>query len=501
MKPLEPTQRWALLVAAIFGLVLAHAWFSQFNHDEIEHLHVAWLIAQGQKPYADFLEQHHPVLGYLLAPAVGWFGSVRGLVFAARLFDLGCILACLFSFSRMLRRVYPDVPVRWPLLLLVTSFMFLRSSMEVRPDPLMNALVYAGLLNLIAFLQERTPWRALLAGAFLGAAAAVLQKALVVLALVGGALMLLALLHRRDPARRNRILLGGAALLGTALLPLAALFAFVRSQGYLQDFWFWNYEFNRYFYTQAVLSKHFSVLASIGLSVLVNPVLWAAGCSGIVLCARELWRGRKTAAGADDARIALLVVALGYLLFLCFNRFPLDQYFIVVLPLLALFSAEVFARAEAAGGRPRAFLQRSVLFMVVVLACILLLYPGNRPQREVQDHVLARTALGQAIFVPPPFHPIFRPDSSYFFYNGKLVGDAYVDYCRLHPACPGRKQDLDEKRWASDPPAFVYLDEPEYYPLRWLERAHGYEETSIPRLLRAPKGPPGGVPGRPPRGG
>jgi 4-amino-4-deoxy-L-arabinose transferase-like glycosyltransferase len=283
MTHLEPRHRWSLLVLALLGLVLFHAWFSQFNHDEIEHLHVAWLIARGQKPYADFIEQHHPVLGYLFSPAVGWFGSVRGLVFAARLFDLGCILACLFSFSRMLRRVYPDVPVRWPLLLLVTSFMFVRSSLEVRPDPLMNALVYAALLHLTAFLQERSPWRALLAGAFLGAAAAVLQKAIVVLALVGGALLLLALLHRRDPVRRNRILLGGAVILGTALLPLAALFAFIRSQGYWQDFWFWNYEFNRYFYTQAALGKHFSVLASVGLSALVNPVLWLAGCSGIVL--------------------------------------------------------------------------------------------------------------------------------------------------------------------------------------------------------------------------
>ena len=501
MKPLEPGQRWSLLVVALVGLVLFHAWYSQFNHDEITHLHGAWLIAQGQKPYADFLEQHHPMLGYLFAPAVGWFGSVRGLVFAARLFELGCILALLFSFARLLRRVYPAVPVRWPLLLLVTSFMFVRSSLEVRADPLMNALVYAGLLNLTGFLQERSPWRALLAGAFFGAAAAVLQKALVVLALVGGALLLLALLHRRDPARRNRILLGSAALLGAALVPLAALFAFIRSQGFWQDFWFWNYEFNRYFYTQAVLGKHFSVLASIGLSALVNPVLWLAGCGGIVLCAGELWRGRKTVAGTGDARIALLVVALGYLLFLGFNRFPLDQYFIVVLPLLALFSAEVFSRAEAAGGAARAFLQRSVLFMAFVLACILVLYPSNRPQREVQDHVLAQTVPGQAIFVPPPFHPIFRPDSSYFFYNGTLVGDAYVDYCRLHPECPGRKQDLDEKRWTSAPPAFVYLDEPEYFPLRWRERSQGYEETSIPRLLRAPKAPVKGRRGWPRRGG
>ncbi len=490
--------RWYLFWAVMAAIVLRHAWAAQFDHDEIEHLHASWLVGQGQVPFTDFLEQHHPTLWYLLAPATGWFSTVHGLVFAARLGDIGLLAVLLALFVRLARRVYPEVDARLPALLLASSFILVRNMVVVRPDPLMNALLYGGLLSWTAFLQEGRRRSALAAGLLLGASVAVLQKALVFVVLVVAASLLLAFLayrSRRGGVGWARLLAGTALMLAGVALPVGALFLFVAGRGYWGDFWFWNYEFNRFFYLQAVLTQHFSVLVTLGINLAANPVLWAAGGAGMFLCARDLWPrvraalpgGSGAAPGVDpalgDARLGLLVVGLGYLPFLCANRFPLEQYFIVFLPLLALFSAEAFASARSA--RAEAWLRRGALGMPLILAAVALFYPDSASQREVQELVLAQTAPGQAVFVPPAYNPVFRPHSGYFWYNGALIGDAYAQYCALHPECPGHKGDLDEERWAAAPPAFVFLQYPSYWPYRWSRRSAGYRPTGVTGLLRA----------------
>jgi hypothetical protein len=470
-----------VLAAALGALATWHAWASQFNHDEIEHLHAAWLVGRGQTPFVDFLEQHHPTLWYLLAPATRWFGSVRGLVFAARLLDLGWLVGALAAVRGLLRRTYPAVPARWPLLLLASSFMFVRNTMEVRPDPLMNLLLYAGLLAWIGFVQEGRLARAVLAGVLFGGAAAVLQKAAVVVALATGGTLLVALLRRRGGRPAGRLLLGAGAMLAAAAIPLAALFAFIAGRGYFREFWFWNYAFNRFFYTQARIAQHFSVWITVALSALEDPALWIAGVAGMALALRELWRSAALDREAE-ARLVLLVAALGYAPFLALNRFPLEQYFLALLPLLAIFSADAFARATAP--RPRAWLVRGALFMPVVLAVILAFHPRSGEQRRVQDEVLAATRPDEAVFLTPPFNPVFRLHAGYFWYNGDMISGAYAEYCRRSGACAGEKLALDEALWAERPPAFVYVEHPEYAPYRWAERAAAFERAGPPGLLR-----------------
>jgi hypothetical protein len=202
----------------------------------------------------------------------------------------------------------------------------------------------------------------------------------------------------------------------------------------------------------------------------------------MTLAGRELWRARSAPGPRDDGRLCLLLVGAGYLLLFCFNRFPLDQYLIVLLPLLALFSTEVFDRVAAP--RPRAWLEGAAVFGAVILAAVLILYPSNRAQREVQDLVLSSTAPDDPVFLPPPYNPVFRRDGGYFWYNGALIANAYADYCATRP-CPDDKRLLDERRWSSRPPRFVYAEDPEYFPMRWEERSRGYVPTELPRLFRA----------------
>ena len=57
--------------------------------DESQHLHVAWLIAQGQVPYRDFWEHHLPFFHYAMAPLTAWLAERPEVYFAARGLDGG----------------------------------------------------------------------------------------------------------------------------------------------------------------------------------------------------------------------------------------------------------------------------------------------------------------------------------------------------------------------------------------------------------------------------
>src|SRR5262249_4054839 len=61
-------RRWLAVWTAIGVTIAWHCWSASFNHDEIEHLHAAWLISIGQLPFRDFLEHHHPTLWFLAPP-------------------------------------------------------------------------------------------------------------------------------------------------------------------------------------------------------------------------------------------------------------------------------------------------------------------------------------------------------------------------------------------------------------------------------------------------
>ena len=172
------------LVVATAGFLLVHAAISGYDHDEIVHLHSAWLIWSGERPYADFLAQHHPAAAYLLAPlAHALDGHPHALVFAARFLDL--------------------------LLLAVT----------------LAAAAWAGLAlgGSITFLQKAFAFAALVA--------------------IGTALWL-----GRDGGNWRRAARGGAVLAACAAIPVGAMAILVYRAGFFRDFWFWNYTFNRYFY-------------------------------------------------------------------------------------------------------------------------------------------------------------------------------------------------------------------------------------------------------------
>ena len=69
-----------ILKYSIFGLLVLLLFIvlrKGFNQDEIEHLHVAWLISQGFIPYKEFFEVHTPIMLYILSliPGIDFIGD------------------------------------------------------------------------------------------------------------------------------------------------------------------------------------------------------------------------------------------------------------------------------------------------------------------------------------------------------------------------------------------------------------------------------------------
>ena len=296
--------RRTVLAAVLLALALlfVHAAISGCDHDEVQHLHGAFLVARGEAPFRDFLEQRHPLIYYGLAPMTRAFdGSPRALVFAVRAVDLVLLTSLLFVFLRLARPHLRDPRALWPLLVPLGSFFFLRNSMEVRPDPWMAFLCLVALWQWAAYLRGGGLRRAAVAGFCVGLAVAVLQKAVAFAGLLVVGSIPFALAGRE---RMDRALRGGAIAVAGALLPVGALALAMRHAGLWDDFVFWNYPFNRFYY----LATHFdgpSAAAVLGVAIAEGPLLWLGGLAGLWIAARRY----RNLADEPELSLAAAVVA------------------------------------------------------------------------------------------------------------------------------------------------------------------------------------------------
>jgi hypothetical protein len=182
LAPVVLTAVIALAVVVRIGVVLNRS----IDPDESQHLHVAWLVAQGEVPYRDFWEHHLPLFHYAAAPLTVWLADRPEIYFAARgLMALTAALAVLLTW-RLARRLSADGAV-WAVVVLLFLPQFAETSTETRPDVPALAAHLASLLALVRWREDQGPRWLWVAGAWQGAALALSLKALY--GLVGVALV------------------------------------------------------------------------------------------------------------------------------------------------------------------------------------------------------------------------------------------------------------------------------------------------------------------------
>jgi hypothetical protein len=394
--------RWT---ATAFWIVVAalalHCAISSCDHDEIEHLHAAWLVANGQRPFVDFLEHHPPTLWYALAPIVRAFdGELQSAILICRLVNLGALVLSLKTLERSAGRAAPVA-----ILLLLGSWLHLRNSIEIRPDALMAALCSAALMAWLRHLRSGRSGAALLAGACAGAATAMLQKAAVFsVLLLAGTFLAAPSGHARRAIARGAMLFAGAAA-----VPVGALAFALWRAGLWTDFWFWNFSFNRFAYLQAQVAV-LSPWSTLGVAWADQPLLWSAGLASAAV---TLYRSARRHQHVGSAQLVCAIIALGLLAGFASSSFPFSHNLLMVAPPLALLGAELLEES------PRVAMAATWICGALIVKTLIFsaFYGENAGHRRVQEWLLAHTRAGDTVYVPPPFHPVFRRDAGYFWFD------------------------------------------------------------------------------------
>jgi len=227
-------------ILTIIALVILF-WFTYtfvLLGDEREHLTSSYLIYNGQRPYIDFFEHHHPLLWYVFLPVLHFFQNSGEVWYAIRTFSLVLIFINTFVVFKVSYLIVPNKTFSWlAALFSICSHVVFVAQISFRPDTLMSLLLFSGLYFFLKYLKERHDWLMYTAFVFFFFSFMALQKALLFLFFV--ALLMLYLIVKKELS----LGLIFKALIVPAILFLGYLFYLYQTQA-LKDYFELNYLLN-----------------------------------------------------------------------------------------------------------------------------------------------------------------------------------------------------------------------------------------------------------------
>jgi hypothetical protein len=395
----------ALVALGIAGLGAAAVAHAPLDPDESQHLHAAWLIAQGRVPYADFWEHHMPLLPYALAPLTDWFADRPEVYLAARAVMAAVTAGTLGLVYVLGGRLGPGVGAA-AVILLAVQVRFLQHGVQVRPDVPALFMWLVTVLALIRWREGGRPRWLGAAGLALGVTAALTPKAAFLG--VGVALVVLS-----SPVASPLVLprmLGRLAGLGAACAaPLLALLACLAVAGgraaleaFVEDVVVVNLRFPDFIKQVAVGGE------GIGFGLL--------GLAGVVMTLRR--HGRRTLQHPVHGPLLIPAAALSAILLVPRTPAVYSYTWLPVLAIGSLYAGQAllavarWARAEARA-RATALLALVVAGSLVVplgVAGVLMLPEnrGNEADLRRMRRELAYVCPGEAVLDAGPL-AVFRP--------------------------------------------------------------------------------------------
>jgi hypothetical protein len=327
---------------------LLHRWWCA---DELEHLHAAWCIAQGQVPYRDFFEHHTPALYYLLAPVVGAMHPERSAeravatIVVSRFLMWGLCGLLLGLIYRLGRWVHSRMAGAVAVLLALSSMMFLDRTLEIRPDLISVPAMLAGVWLAGAGFRRAgrgAGWQLFWSGACWGVGFLASPKVLFALLGFCPAVMVLLADPRRAEDLRRRVMMGVALAAGffVMLAVVAGLFAMAGAAGDLVHYTF---------LMNARWKFHLEPWQAIAELAYEAPVLVAMGLAGLA-------RGVIRACGRGGVRRGLVLpvgTLVGTIVGIFLIPVPYTEYFLMPISLLAVYGAVVVVEFSGWVGRWR----------------------------------------------------------------------------------------------------------------------------------------------------
>lgn len=475
--------RWVVLLPAI--LLATHlarsaivAGTRRFNVDEFEHVHAAWYVLQGDVPYRDFFEHHHPLLWYLLAPLVALTEPSFDVLFVARGFMWLCFVGCSGLLFLIGRRLHSATAGFWAAVLWTSFEPVLSSGYEVRPDTPMTLC----LLGACLLLLRRTPSSDVGGGALAGLALLFLQKAV----LFAPALAILLFVGPPAPPREHAARAGRASLGFLLTVGMGALALWV--QGGLAAWWEWAVVFNQT--APPVPGQWYEI----GFRLLRRAAVQTNTLATLAIVAGGVWlmtreRGR--------AASALVLASLVLIASLALTRRPYSQYLLPALTLPCILGgvAVSVGLSRLAGDRTRLVCVALIAFAIsfqnrpVIRGLERTLYREQQIQRERFEYAMANSSPRDVVFQGYPSFNLYRRDATFFWF---LPFDLPVRAQRLglHPGWSFRETILSSR------PAIVTIGTARTYPSedtytlhhRWLIEEAGYRWIdSLLMFARVPR--------------
>jgi len=426
-----------LLLGGLFSLRLGFFHTRWFNPDEFVHMHAAWCVAEGGVPYRDFYVHHTPWLWYLLAPLVA--GAANDPSSAVHALVLGRATSLVLSGATLCVVVWLgwiwSGPLGGPVAALILAGLriFLLKTVEIRPD--VPALLLwigclVGLAHALGGAGQRGGRRGafLAAGLSLGGALMFNQKIAFVLPGVG--LVGLAWIVCASPrtAAAARVVSATWFVVGLCA-PFAATWAYLAAHAAGSTFLHHTMLLASQWKAAEPPEPWLRQLATEEWPVLLLTAggvgTWLWGC---VRARRCDWLGLVLLASAISLLLGLLVVATAF-----------AQYYLPLLPLLALFAARCLSAINAA-------LPARVRWVVL---CPVLALLQITPLTFVRDHwdwqndqqlkqlayVMANAAPSEPVLDGFRGLGVFRPHAWYYYWlaadlRGMLpreTVDAFID--------------------------------------------------------------------------
>jgi hypothetical protein len=406
-------------------LLLALNW--SFNPDEFEHVHSAWYIENGYRPYVDFFQHHHPLLWYVLIPFLVVFGHCTKTMMAIRIFMFVLTLAIAFCAYLITSRA---ARCREAGLLAVAALLptvvFARTAVTLRPDVPMVLFGLVSVCFVISFLQTGRNRYMAYAGLSAFVSFMFLQKS--VFLLIAYAILFLHQLIRKRISFKSVM-----CFCLCFALPFGAYLAYLASSGAIGDYFLTNWLLN------AARSPSGNGFPPWGDPELAkgSGLFWVLG--GISLGYALL---RRQAAG-EVKIIAFITIVL--LLSLFTYNGPWLHYFLFPIVLLSVligcFLKAAFDKLKA----PALF--RVALAVAIIRSPLeyMIVMCENQTQHHLQkvDYVLRNSSEDDFVYDGANTFNLYRRDVHYFwFYLGpgrgldtynRLTGNRHGDYdvCEL----------------------------------------------------------------------
>lgn len=390
-----------LLVLTLFIAVLyvRFCFLASFNHDEVEHAHVGFRIAQGLLPYRDFYQNHFPAWWLVTAAAVELFPLSIEALLAPRVVGIVALALCWLLGFRLLnatpggRTWFARLLYSWAVIALAVPFGF----PVARPDPLMTLFGTAALC-LLPWSGTLSAWRCLALGVVAGIALSISPKVLPMMAIIPALLVI--------DAARNRTLLPASALAAYgigAALGLAPTVLWVA----------WNDLTGPFLFDVIDLNKALNKPWHHSFGYLHAPVFFAGAIGALAWLATRT----RNLSRLSRAQLTLLLwlaagVALG---FLSRHGAPYNNLMLIIPVAVGVCCLVVVLHARIRGKRFRTLFVLAVIAYpsIHVASPLARVYDYGGIEREHLEALIALAASGDRTCTAfSPWHPIFCTDVS-----------------------------------------------------------------------------------------